>query len=684
MHPVLVGAGFQPARTAILMLLARRLRGCGRGWTCLLLVAVSSAHGKDAVTFVDDALPVLRQRCGACHNPDKKTAGLDVTSFAGIMRGGGSGEVITPGDAAGSTLFRVANHDDEPKMPPDSPPIPEAERAVLKAWIDGGVLETKGSVAVAAKQVEVAMTAPAGERPAVPPLPGRLPLEPAVRAAAPDACATLATSPWAPLVAACGQKQVLLYRTDTLDLAGVLPFPEGRPHVVRFSGGGGLVIAGGGVGGQSGRVAVWDVKTGRRLRTVGDDLDAVLATDISPNQRLVALGGPQKVARIWSVETGAKLHDLGRHTDWIQAVAFSPDGALLATADRAGNVFLWEAATGRDYLAIQAHPAAVTSLAWRSDSNLLASGCEDGQIRLFEPENGTLVKAFPAHGGGVAALDFLRDGRIASVGRDKTPKLWKADFSPERSFDACDDIGLAVAACDETGRLLVGDWTGELRVFNIGDAARTGTLDANPPLLSDRVAATERSLAEAKAKLDEAVAAVAAAADSEKPAAEARVVELKNEVARAAAAQARWLGEVAFQANYDRLAKTVADRQAAVQAAESDWGTVEAKRRADEQALQAAAAKSDGLRQQAEALAASIVQAEQQLQDLTAKLDKQKAEMAGLQNGLPAATTAADTAATALSSAAKAAEEKKAVIAARQAEADAAAKELEALQAAPR
>jgi hypothetical protein len=92
----------------------------------------------------------------------------------------------------------------------------------------------------------------------------------------------------------------------------------------------------------------------------------------------------------------------------------------------------------------------------------------------------------------------------------------------------------------------------------------------------------------------------------------------------------------------------------------------------------------DGLRQQAEALAASIVQAEQQLQDLTAKLDKQKAEMAGLQNGLPAATTTADTAATALTSAAKAAEEKKAVIAARQAEADAAAQELEPLQAVPR
>ncbi|MBM4056930.1 MAG: hypothetical protein FJ275_01670 [Planctomycetes bacterium] len=470
----------------------------------LLLVALSiaaipsaAARAQDKVTFADNALPVLRQRCGTCHNADKKTAGLDVTSYAAIMRGGGSGEVIAPGDASASHLYRVANHDDEPKMPPDSPPIPEAERAVLKAWIDGGVLETKGSVAVAPKKVEVAMTAPAAERPAVPPLPARLPLEPAARTAKPDACGSVAASPWAPLVAVCGQKQVLLFRTDSLDLAGVLPFPEGRPHVVRFSPGGGLVIAGGGVGGQSGRVAVWSVKTGRRVRTVGDELDAVLAADISPDQRLVALGGPQKVARIWSVEPGAKLHDLGRHTDWIQAVAFSPDGALLATADRAGNVFVWEAATGRDYLAIQAHPAAVTALAWRGDSNLLATACEDGQVRLWEPENGTLVKAFPAHGGGVAAVDFLRDGRLVSVGRDKTPKLWKADFSQERAFDASADIGLAIAACEETGRLVVGDWTGELRVFLLGDGARAGTLDTNPPALADRVAMAEKSLADA-------------------------------------------------------------------------------------------------------------------------------------------------------------------------------------------
>jgi len=356
------------------------------------------------------------------------------------------------------------------------------------------------------------------KRPEVVPVPAHLPLEPVVRTAALDACGSIATSPWAALAVACGQKQVLLYDTRSLELAGVLPFPEGRPHVVGFSRGGGLVFAGGGVGAASGRVAIWNLRNGRRIATLGDELDTILAADVSADQRFAVLGGPKKVPRIYSVESGQKLHDLGKHTDWILAAAFSPDGTLLATADRAGGVFVWEASTGRDFLTIPAHPAAVTCLAWRGDSNMLATGCDDGQIRLFEPENGSQVKAWGAHGGGVASLEFLRDGRIASIGRDKTPKVWKADGAQERAFDACADVGLAASFCDETGRLLVGDWTGEIRVWNAADGARAGNLDPNPPRLADRAAHAEKLLAEAKDKLAAAVQAAAAVEGQKAPA----------------------------------------------------------------------------------------------------------------------------------------------------------------------
>jgi hypothetical protein len=588
---------------------------------CLCAVAAGAVGRSDEkVTYQDHALPVLRQRCGSCHNADKKTGGLDVTSFSAIMQGGGSGDVLVSGDAAKSYLFRVVNHDDEPTMPPDAPPIPEAERKVLRSWIDGGLLENKGSVAVAPpKKVDVAMATPAGERPAVPPLPAHLPLEPATRTAAVDACSSIAISPWAPLAAVCGQKQVLLYRTDSLQPAGVLAFPEGRPHVVRFSRGGGLVLAGGGVGAASGRVVVWNVKNGRRVRAVGDEADAVLAADISPDQRLVALGGPQRVVRIFSLETGGKLHDLVKHTDWVQSVAFSPDGVLVATADRSGGVHVWEAVSGRDYLALQAHPASVTSVAWRGDSNLIATACEDGQIRLWEPANGGQVKAWAAHPGGVASVGFTRDGRIVSVGRDKVPKLWKSDGTQERAFEPCADIGLAAAICDETNRLVVGDWTGEIRVWNAADGARVGSLDANPPRLAERLAGAEQAvqarsaelageekqitpvlaqavaqgaaagtqreavvgeaamaeskLAEAQKQAD-AAAAVAAAAQKSQAEAAAAVPALEQQV-QAAVADATKAGEAVAQAGEDAVKKEAA--QQAVVAAQAKQAEAQGK-----------------------------------------------------------------------------------------------------------
>jgi hypothetical protein len=612
------------------------------------LPCAAIAEESKKVTFQDHALPLLRQRCGSCHNADKKTAGLDVTTYAGIMAGGGSGEIIVPGDASGSTLFRVVNHDDEPTMPPDAPPIPEAERQILRAWIDGGVLENAGSVAVKAKKVEVAMAGPVTERPKVQPLPAHLPLEPVLRTPSLDACTSIATSPWAPLAAVSGQKQVLLYRTDSLDLAGVLPFPEGRPHVVRFSRGGGLVLAAGGVGATSGRVAVWNLRNGRRIRTLGEELDVVLAADVSPDQRLVVLGGPQRMVRVYSLETGEKLFEMKKHTDWVQSAAFSPDGVLLATSDRSGGVVIWEAATGRDYLVLNGHPSGVSTLAWRGDSNMLATGCDDGQIRLWELENGNQVKAWGAHGGGVASVTFTRDGRLASVGRDRVAKLWKADGAQERAFEALPDIGLAATFCDETGRLVAGDWTGQIAVWNAADGSRVGALEQNPPTLADRVAAAERGLQAAKEALvqiektaADAAARTAAAAADQSAATTARQVAIAASeeiqkrfdaaMAAVAAAKKAHADAVAASGPFEEAVKAAAAGVDAAMKALAEAGEDAAKKGPAEQSLATAKqaladhqAKASAHKSETDKLAAAAGEAEKRLAPLGPERDKAK------------------------------------------------------------
>jgi len=649
------------------------------GLVAAMTLGVSALAGMaaadDVVTFDDNVLPLLRQRCGSCHNPDKKAGGLDITAYTGLMAGGGSGGSIEPGDASASYLYRLVTQEDEPKMPPDSPPIPAEEQAVLKRWIDGGVLETKGSKAAAPKKKKfnLAMSASPTERPAIVPLPAHLPLEPVVHTRSLNACTSIATSPWAPLAAVCGQKQVLLYRTDTRELAGVLPFPEGRPQVLQFSRSGSLVLAGGGRGGANGRVVVWSVDSGRRVMEIGDELDAVLAADISPDHRLVVLGGPQKVVRIYSTETGERLHEMKKHTDWVTSAGFSPDGVLLASGDRNGGVMVWESGTGRDYLTLAGHTGAITAVSWRGDSNLLATGSEDGTIRLWEMENGGQVKSWNAHGGGVAALEFTRDGRIVSIGRDKQPKIWAQDGNQQKAFDACADLGLAVSFCDETDSVIVGDWTGEIRVWKGSDGVRVGGLSANPEPIAARIAAAEKAVGERGPAVEPAKAAAAEVATQlagmqqafdglvqSKAGADAQLAEMQQAFDVAMGGKAE--SAAAYTVATDAAVAAARDLAPLVEAQAKSLAAV-ASNPADDAAKQSMAAVGDKLRLQREAIAAreaelmasaarmadsekKLAEIAPQLTQAKATADQMAAKVAEMTPGLEALKTGAAAAAT--------------------------------------
>src|SRR6185436_14715620 len=177
-----------------------------------------------------------------------------------------------------------------------------------------------------------------------------------------NAVIAMAASPWAPLVAIGGQKQVLLYNTETLERLGVLAFPEGYANVLRFSRNAKLLIAGGGLGGKLGQVVMWDVTTGERIGVVGNEADAVLAADISPDQQFVALGGPNKQVKIYNTKDGRQTGLIKKHTEWVTAIAYSPDGKFLATADRNGGVEVWEAgADPKPFNTLAGHKVACTA-----------------------------------------------------------------------------------------------------------------------------------------------------------------------------------------------------------------------------------------------------------------------------------------------------------------------------------
>ncbi|QDU40310.1 WD domain, G-beta repeat [Maioricimonas rarisocia] len=594
--------------------------------TCVALASTTATADdkkpadKERITYQDHVLPIFRQRCGSCHNPNDRKGGLALDSYAAAMEGGSSGTVVEGGDPDASYLWMLVTHDSEPFMPPGADKLPQKELDLIRTWIEQGLLENSGSKAKITKST-VSKIEVTTDRPAEVAMPTRYFGDPQYVSDQLNAVTALAVSPWASLAAVSGHQQVSLYDTAKLEHLGTLPFPEGQPHIIKFSRNGSLLLVGGGRGGASGKVIVFDVKTGERMIEVGDEYDQVLAADISSDHSLIALGGPKRIVRVYSASTGEMLYEIKKHTDWVTAIEFSPDGVLLATGGRSNGLFVWEAFTGRPFHDLKGHTGQITDVSWRTDSNVLASSSSDGNIKLWEMNNGSQIKSWGAHGGGAEAVEYVRDGRIVSTGRDRVARLWKGDGGKIRDFGGLKDLGLEVAFDAESERLLGGDWTGEVCVWNGADGAELGRLSTNPPTLAARMTSAQQELAKVEAEAQKQVAAL----EAMKKARQAEEAAAQQAAKQAEMASAKVAEVTAKKAEADELA---AERNASLAKAGEALKQAEAALAAAKKAYEEAAKGQQAAQVASTEAAKQATTLAQQAQEAAKQAEAQKAAAA--------------------------------------------------------
>lgn len=485
--------------------------------------------GAEKVTYDDHVFPIFEQSCLNCHNPDKAKGGLDLSSFGAAMKGGSGGKIAEPGDTS-SKILTCVTRAAEPIMPPEGDALAADKIAVIKAWIEGGLLENKNSAArkPSKPKFDVAVSDPGSKPDGPPPMPNHVLLEPVVAPPRGASVHSIAASPWAPLIAITSLRQVILFDSNQLELVGVFPFPEGEPISLSFTPDARYLVVGGGIAGKSGTTVTFDVTNGERALVVGKEFDSILACDLRPGFDAVASGSPSKLVKLWNTQTGEQSKSIKKHTDWVTSLDISPDGILLATGDRNGGVYVWEADTGGEFHALRAHQAAITHAQFRHDSNVLGTSSEDGTIRFWEMNGGTEIKKLDAHPGGVTGFSWARDGSFVTVGRDLKAKLWKTDFNLLRDLAAVPALPSAVAIDGEGKRAFIGDINGLVHVYDCASGAIIGTLNNNPPTIATRVAQIDESIKNHPQTL--------AAAQQQATAAQAKVEEQKKAIAAADAA----------------------------------------------------------------------------------------------------------------------------------------------------
>lgn len=149
----------------------------------------------------------------------------------------------------------------------------------------------------------------------------------------------------------------------------------------------------------------------------------------SPDGKVLAMGGFDRVVRLWDMSTG-KLKQALTWEDrlgqpYIYSLAYSPDGKLLAAADSQGGIHLWQAISGKDLGTLVVPGQRMNQVAFSPDSQLLAVARVKGDVQIWDVANRSVRRTIVNGNEEVWCLAFSPDGTTLATSAAGVVRFWE-------------------------------------------------------------------------------------------------------------------------------------------------------------------------------------------------------------------------------------------------------------------
>lgn len=108
------------------------------------VVLLAPSAPPEPVSYRKVIEPLIKAQCLSCHQPGNAQGGLDLSTAAGIRKGGVSGPMLDPKKSL--LVERLRGHGGKPRMPMGFAPLPEATIKQFESWIASGAPIPAGDI----------------------------------------------------------------------------------------------------------------------------------------------------------------------------------------------------------------------------------------------------------------------------------------------------------------------------------------------------------------------------------------------------------------------------------------------------------------------------------------------------------------------------------------------------------